>query len=122
MTYAIARADAARLPLPDQSVDLVIGSPPSIAALPTDPVRKVPVPWFVAWIDGKPEFRVADSSKLRIAIRDRKCWVCGQRLDNRATYVIGPVYTWLMASEVLGCGVMIRLRDLSTTSPWLDHC
>lgn len=68
-----------------------IPMPDSIRALPIDPIRKVPIPWFVAWIDGKPEFRLADGEKFARAIKERRCWVCGRRLDNRATYVIGPM-------------------------------
>lgn len=67
-----------------------IPMPASIRALPVDPVRKVPVPWFVRWFDGKPEFRVMDHDRLLEAVGRRLCWVCGQRLDNRATYLIGP--------------------------------
>ena len=37
--------------------------PSRIAALPVDE-RGYPVPWFVAWIDGKPEFRCADPAKF----------------------------------------------------------
>lgn len=50
-----------------------------------------PVPWFVAWVDGKPEFRAADASKFRDAIRFRKCWVCGEQLGRLMTFVIGPM-------------------------------
>jgi len=67
-----------------------IPMPAHIRALPVGP-NGFPVPWFVAWIDGRPEFRVADGSKIGLAIRERRCWACGQRLDNRATYVIGPM-------------------------------
>lgn len=68
-----------------------IPMPASIRALPIDPVRRVPVPWFVSWIDGKPEFRAMDGRKFDLALKERRCWVCGGRLDNRATYVIGPM-------------------------------
>jgi hypothetical protein len=37
------------------------------------------VPWFVAWVDGKPEFRAMDPDKFRAAITRKLCWVCGQR-------------------------------------------
>jgi hypothetical protein len=50
-----------------------------------------PVPWFVAWVDGKPEFRAADAEKLRSAIRHRRCWVCGEPLGNFLTFVAGPM-------------------------------
>jgi hypothetical protein len=53
--------------------------------------RGYPVPWFVAWIDGKPDFRVADGDKLRRALSDRSCWLCGERVGKKATFVIGPM-------------------------------
>jgi len=72
---------------------------PSIAHIPMPPgVKKLPiaangfpVPWFVKWLDDAPEFRVADGAKHALAIRERRCWVCGERLDNRATFPIGPM-------------------------------
>jgi hypothetical protein len=65
--------------------------PSRIAALPTCPVRKIPVPWFVAWPDGKPEFRMADGEKLTRAIRERLCWVCGEKLGRYLAFLIGPM-------------------------------
>jgi hypothetical protein len=64
--------------------------PPRIAALPVDR-RGYPVPWFVAWIDGEPEFRVADGDKKIIAINERRCWVCGQRLGSFLAFTVGPM-------------------------------
>lgn len=65
--------------------------PEFIARLPRDE-RGYPVPWFVTWLDGKPEFRVADGYKLRQAVKHRLCWVCGGDLDpKRFTFVIGPM-------------------------------
>jgi hypothetical protein len=66
--------------------------PPSIAALPRDD-RGYPVPWFVAWIDGKPEFRCMDPKKFKAAIETDLCWVCGQPLDPKGfkVFVIGPM-------------------------------
>lgn len=65
--------------------------PPAIAKLPRDE-RGYPVPWFVAWVDGKPEFRCADGKKFAQAIQHRLCWVCGEKLDaKRNTFVIGPM-------------------------------
>jgi hypothetical protein len=66
--------------------------PARIAALPVD-ARGYPVPWFVAWLDGKPEFRAMDPQKLRLAVRERRCWVCGETLDRVMTFVIGPMCT-----------------------------
>jgi hypothetical protein len=53
--------------------------------------RGYPVPWFVAWRDGKPEFRAMDGEKWLQAIRFRKCWTCGERLGRRMTFVAGPM-------------------------------
>lgn len=64
--------------------------PARIAALPLDP-RGYPIPWFVAYIDGKPDFRVADSGKRYDAVRHEKCWVCGQRLGAHKVFVAGPM-------------------------------
>ena len=73
-------------------INLEIDEMPSrIASLPVDPVRKIPVPWFVAWIDGKPEFRVADGEKRSLAVREKRCWVCGEKLGRIMTFVIGPM-------------------------------
>jgi hypothetical protein len=64
--------------------------PPRIQALPLDDKGR-PVPWFVAWVDGKPEFRAMDFSKFVRAIKEKRCWVCGQFLGQRFTFVIGPM-------------------------------
>jgi ferredoxin len=65
-------------------------APPRIAALPLDH-RGFPVPWFVAWQDGKPVFPAMDGEKLIAAIRFGHCWVCGQPLGRHKVYVIGPM-------------------------------
>lgn len=71
-------------------VNLPLPIPDRIAALPRDH-RGYPVPWFVGWIDGKPEFRLADSRKLSRAIERRVCWVCGHKLGPTGTFTIGPM-------------------------------
>ena len=63
--------------------------PPSIARLPRD--RGYPVPWFVAWVDGRPDFRIIDSPKLTKAIKYGLCWVCGQPIIGRRAYLVGPM-------------------------------
>lgn len=63
--------------------------PPRIARLPRD--RGYPVPWFVAWIDGVPDFRVVGPGKLENAMRYRRCWICGNPLGRYVTYVVGPM-------------------------------
>lgn len=64
--------------------------PYRIAKLPVH--RGYPVPWFVAWMDnGEPEFRTMDGRKLRLAVTDKLCWVCGEKLGKNMTFVIGPM-------------------------------
>jgi hypothetical protein len=67
--------------------------PERMKTLPIDPQRKVPVPWFVAWVNGAPEFRTADLAKWERAVKRRLCWVCGQRLGTYLTFVLGPMCT-----------------------------
>lgn len=71
--------------------DLARIAPDRIRRLPVDPVRGYPVPWFVSWIDGRPEFRAADAKKYARAVREKLCWVCGEVLGRRAWFVIGPM-------------------------------
>lgn len=65
--------------------------PERMRHLPID-VRGYPVPWFVAWIDGKPEFRAMDQAKRVKAIKDGRCWVCGGSMYKQPlAFVIGPM-------------------------------
>lgn len=64
--------------------------PPRMRALPIDD-RGYPTPWFVSWINGKPDFRVADGAKAEKARRFRLCWVCGNQVGKFKTFVIGPM-------------------------------
>jgi hypothetical protein len=64
--------------------------PEWIAKLPTDEKGR-PVPWFVAWIEGKPDFRVMDGRKLPIAYKERLCWICGEKLGRYLAFPIGPM-------------------------------
>lgn len=66
--------------------------PPRMAQLPADKVGR-PVPWFVAWIDGVPDFRVIGPGKIHEAMRCSLCWVCGHGFrggEDRA-WVLGPM-------------------------------
>src|SRR5437667_1054661 len=54
--------------------------------------RGYPVPWFVPWVDGQPEFRAMDAVKRHKAIKDGRCWVCGGSLyGQKKVFVIGPM-------------------------------
>jgi len=65
--------------------------PDRIKRLPIDPQRGLPVPWFVAWIDGKPDFRVIDDGKFVDAVKFKRCWVCGQEMGRNCSFVLGPM-------------------------------
>jgi hypothetical protein len=68
------------------------GIVPRIAALPRNKAG-YPIPWFVAFIDGKPDFRVIRRGGIHYALRMKICWVCGcsfLRQEDRA-FVIGPM-------------------------------
>ncbi|MEY9460423.1 hypothetical protein [Bradyrhizobium ottawaense] len=49
------------------------------------------VPWFVAWIDREPDFRVIGPGKLAQAVNRKLCWVCGQPLGVYKAFPIGPM-------------------------------
>jgi hypothetical protein len=53
--------------------------------------RGYPVPWFVDWLDGKPEFRAMDPKKWNHAVRFKRCWVCGELLGRFLAFVVGPM-------------------------------
>lgn len=61
-----------------------------IAKLPVDG-RGYPVPYFVTWINGEPEFRMADMEKWKKCVRQSLCWVCGQPLGKFKAFTIGPM-------------------------------
>jgi hypothetical protein len=64
--------------------------PAGLARMPTDHCG-YPVPWFVAWYEGKPEFRATSPYRFRQAIAEKLCWVCGLPLRKRMTFVAGPM-------------------------------
>lgn len=66
--------------------------PPRMAHLPISP-KGFPVPWFVAWIDGLPDFRVIGPGKIADAHRQKKCWLCGERTGRHMVFTIGPMCT-----------------------------
>ncbi len=64
--------------------------PRRIARLPVDE-RGYPVPWFVHWEKGKPDFRVVDGIKIQQALQHKLCWVCGTGLGSHLAFPIGPM-------------------------------
>lgn len=69
----------ANVPMPDR-----------IKRLPVSP-KGFPVPWFVAWIDGSPDFRVVAAGKIANAWERKRCWVCGEPLGVNLAMTLGPM-------------------------------
>jgi hypothetical protein len=65
--------------------------PKRLEKLPFSKKWNLPVPWFVAWIDGEPEFRVAEGDAWVRAVRDSLCWICGEKLGIHRAFLIGPM-------------------------------
>jgi hypothetical protein len=71
--------------------DLPPGIPDNMAMLPVDE-RGYPVPWFVEWIEGRPDFRVTSRLKMYRAVKFDLCWTCGKPMGTkRRAYVSGPM-------------------------------
>jgi hypothetical protein len=71
--------------------------PASIRRLPVD-ARGYPIPFFVDYVDGQPEFRAADMRKLQACVKESRCWVCGEPLHrsrvgfkSTLAFAIGPM-------------------------------
>ena len=68
----------------------IIQAPLNMAQLQRDSLDR-PVPWFVAWIDGKPDHRIVDPHKLPLARKSNLCWLCGRSLHRFKSFVVGPM-------------------------------
>lgn len=66
--------------------------PPRIAKLPRNG-RGYPVPFFVAWINGAPDFRVVRPETVRSCDEFKLCWICGEKLGAHACFAVGPMCT-----------------------------
>jgi hypothetical protein len=64
--------------------------PLRMQSLPLDE-HGYPVPWFVAWENGKPIFQAMDGAKWMQAVRQHLCWVCGGVMGTYKTFVVGPM-------------------------------
>jgi hypothetical protein len=65
--------------------------PARIARLERDP-RGYPIPWFVHRPTGRGiDFRVMDPKRFVQAVKERRCWVCGDRLGKYIAFVGGPL-------------------------------
>jgi len=68
-----------------------IPMPKRIANLPRDPERGYPIPFFVAYVNGQADFRIADDQKRVRCIKEGLCWICGDKLGRYLAFVIGPM-------------------------------
>lgn len=64
--------------------------PDRIKKLPVDE-RGYPVPRFVQYINGKPDFRVIREEWLHKCIQKKICWLCGDPLGRHLAFPIGPM-------------------------------
>jgi hypothetical protein len=53
--------------------------------------RGFPIPKFVPYVDGKPEFRGMDGRHLTECVKRKLCWLCGEPLGVHMTFVLGPM-------------------------------
>jgi hypothetical protein len=53
--------------------------------------RGYPVPWFVEWRDGQPDFRIIRRGAVDVACERHLCWICGGELGRLKSFVIGPM-------------------------------
>lgn len=66
--------------------------PPRMRNLPVNG-EGYPVPFVCAWIDGEPNFSVADPRKLAACHDQRWCSVCGEPLGQYKAFVLDSVAT-----------------------------
>lgn len=64
--------------------------PERMRKLPLDD-RGFPVPWFVQFFEGKPDFRVMNHENFVKAVKQKRCWVCGDPLGRNMAFVAGPM-------------------------------
>jgi hypothetical protein len=74
----------------EYNIEMGGDTPDRIFRLPRDE-RGLPIPWFVDYVDGKPEFRAMDSRKIPLAIKFRICWVCGGPMGRHMAFLVGPM-------------------------------
>lgn len=66
--------------------------PAEMSRLPVDK-RGYPVPEFVHWIDGEPDFRVIKPGWFAECHNKHRCWLCGGGMGRKKFFVTGPMCT-----------------------------
>lgn len=73
--------------------------PQSMQDLPRDP-RGYPIPFFVMWFDGKPDFRISDMRNIYRCTLERLCMICGKPLpSDEGVFAMGPLSTINRAND-----------------------
>jgi hypothetical protein len=67
------------IPIPERMRKLPISS------------KGFPIPKFVPYVNGEPEFRGMDGRHLMECIKRKLCWLCGQPTGVHMTFVLGPM-------------------------------
>lgn len=65
-------------------------TPARMRSLPVN-AAGYPVPWFVAWVNGQPEFRCIAPGRIEAALKRKLCWLCGKSMGAESAFVIGPM-------------------------------
>lgn len=66
--------------------------PTRLARRPRDH-RGFVVPYFVATINGEPDFRVIEPSVMADCVNNNRCWLCGDKMGVHLAFVLGPMCT-----------------------------
>jgi hypothetical protein len=53
--------------------------------------RGFPIPKFVPYVDGQPEFRGMDARHMMECVKRKLCWLCGEPMGVHITFVMGPM-------------------------------
>jgi hypothetical protein len=64
--------------------------PPDMRQLPIDQ-RGFPVPYFVKWVNGVPDFRILDMEKIHQSTVEGRCQICGKKLGRSGIFAVGPI-------------------------------
>lgn len=64
--------------------------PPDMQDLPVSQ-HGFPVPYFVKWVDGVPDFRISDLSAMYTCTQMRLCMICGKPLRGEGVFAMGPI-------------------------------
>lgn len=48
------------------------------------------MPWYAAWVGGRPDYRIVLPEKIREALQFELCWICGTTLGRFSAFLISP--------------------------------